>query len=45
MTKRTVSNNDDYDDGGDGNKNGRKVIGLEHHSFLYIFFRRCKTTT
>ena len=35
MTKRTASNNDDDD--GDGNKNGRKVIGLEHHAFLYIF--------
>lgn len=41
MTKRTVSNKDD----GDGNKIGRKVIGLEHHAFLYIFFRPCKTTT
>ena len=42
MTKRTVSNKDDDD--GDGNQNRRKVIGLEHHAFLYIFFRRCKTT-
>ena len=44
MAKRTVSNNDD-DGGGDGNKNGRKVIGLEHYAFLYIFFRRCTSTT
>lgn len=43
MTKRTVS--DDDDDDGDGNQKGRKVIGLEHYAFLYIFFRRCKTTT
>ena len=43
MTKRTVSNKDD--DNGDGNQNRRKVIRLEHHAFLYIFFRRCKTTT
>ena len=33
MTKRTVSDNDDDD----GNKNGRKVIGLERYAFLYIF--------
>ena len=43
MTKRTVINKDDDD--GDGNKIGRKVIALEHHAFLYIFFRPCKTTT